>query len=279
MPRRGGNVERLQADGIHFVGPNGGDMACGEEGAGRLAEPAEILAAIFDLLEPAARPLVGLRAVVTSGPTHEPLDPVRFIGNRSSGRQGHAIASALADAGAAVTLVTGPVALPDPRGTVTQHVTTAREMLAAVEACLPADIAIFAAAVADWRPAVEATRKLKKSDRNSAPTIELVENPDVLRLIARRQGDRPRLVIGFAAETGDLESNAAAKLDRKGCDWILANDVSPETGVFGGARNRVLLLGRDGTREAWPLLDKEELARRLVARIAAQLTAPKAALA
>jgi phosphopantothenoylcysteine decarboxylase/phosphopantothenate--cysteine ligase len=273
------NVERLQADGVRFVGPNGGDMACGEEGAGRLAEPAEILAAIFDLLEPAARPLVGLRAVVTSGPTHEPLDPVRFIGNRSSGRQGHAIASALADAGAAVTLVTGPVALPDPRGTVTQHVTTAREMLAAVEACLPADIAIFAAAVADWRPAVEATRKLKKSDRNSAPTIELVENPDVLRLIARRQGDRPRLVIGFAAETGDLESNAAAKLDRKGCDWILANDVSPETGVFGGARNRVLLLGRDGTREAWPLLDKEELARRLVARIAAQLTAPKAALA
>ena len=225
------------------------------------------------------RPLVGLRAVVTSGPTHEPLDPVRFIGNRSSGRQGHAIASALAEAGAAVTLVTGPVALPDPRGTVTQHVTTAREMLAAVEACLPADIAIFAAAVADWRPAVEATRKLKKSDRNSAPAIELVENPDVLRLIARRQGDRPRLVIGFAAETGDLESNAAAKLDRKGCDWILANDVSPETGVFGGARNRVLLLGRDGTREAWPLLDKEELARRLVARIAAQLAAPKAALA
>jgi phosphopantothenoylcysteine decarboxylase/phosphopantothenate--cysteine ligase len=273
------NVDRLQADGVRFVGPNGGDMACGEEGAGRLAEPAEILAAIFDLLEPTARPLVGLRAVVTSGPTHEPLDPVRFIGNRSSGRQGHAIASALADAGAAVTLVTGPVALSDPRGTVTQHVTTAREMLAAVEACLPADIAIFAAAVADWRPAVEATRKLKKSDRNSAPTIELVENPDVLRLIARRQGDRPRLVIGFAAETGDLESNAAAKLDRKGCDWILANDVSPETGVFGGARNRVLLLGRDGTREAWPLLDKEELARRLVARIAAQLTAPKAALA
>jgi phosphopantothenoylcysteine decarboxylase / phosphopantothenate---cysteine ligase len=273
------NVDRLQADGVRFVGPNSGDMACGEEGAGRLAEPAEILAAIFDLLEPAARPLVGLRAVVTSGPTHEPLDPVRFIGNRSSGRQGHAIASAMADAGAAVTLVTGPVALPDPRGTVTQHVTTAREMLAAVEACLPADIAVFAAAVADWRPAVEATRKLKKSDRNSAPTIELVENPDVLRLIARRQGDRPRLVIGFAAETGDLESNAAAKLDRKGCDWILANDVSPETGVFGGARNRVLLLGRDGTREAWPLLDKEELARRLVARIAAQLTAPKAALA
>jgi phosphopantothenoylcysteine decarboxylase / phosphopantothenate---cysteine ligase len=273
------NVERLRADGIHFVGPNGGDMACGEEGAGRLAEPTEILTAIFDLLEPATRPLVGLRAVVTSGPTHEPLDPVRFIGNRSSGRQGHAIASALAEAGAAVTLVTGPVALPDPGGTVTQHVTTAREMLAAVEACLPADIAIFAAAVADWRPAVEATRKLKKSDRNSAPAIELVENPDVLRLIARRQGDRPRLVIGFAAETGDLESNAAAKLDRKGCDWILANDVSPETGVFGGSRNRVLLLGRDGTREAWPLLDKEELARRLVARIAAQLTAPKAALA
>jgi phosphopantothenoylcysteine decarboxylase/phosphopantothenate--cysteine ligase len=273
------NVERLRADGIHFVGPNGGDMACGEEGAGRLAEPAEILAVIFDLLEPTARPLAGMRAVVTSGPTHEPLDPVRFIGNRSSGRQGHAIASALAEAGAAVTLVTGPVALPDPRGTVTQHVTSAREMLAAVEACLPAEIAVFAAAVADWRPAVEATRKIKKSDRNSAPSIELVENPDVLRLIARRLGDRPRLVIGFAAETGDLESNAAAKLDRKGCDWILANDVSPETGVFGGARNRVLLLGRDGTREAWPLLDKEELARRLVARIAAQLTAPKAALA
>lgn len=273
------NVERLRADGIHVVGPNPGDMACGEEGAGRLAEPAEILAAIHRLLGREPGPLAGLRAVVTSGPTHEAIDPVRFIGNRSSGRQGHAIAAALAEAGAEVTLVTGPVALPDPPGVAARHVTSAREMLAAVEASLPADIAVFAAAVADWRPAVESARKLKKSGRNAAPLVELVENPDVLRLIAGRRSGRPRLVVGFAAETGDLEANAEAKLERKGCDWILANDVSPGTGVFGGARNRVLLLGRDGTREAWPELDKEELARRLAARIAAALVPEKAALA
>ena len=263
------SIERLRADGIHFVGPNPGDMACGEEGAGRLAEPAQILDAVQRLLGSGAHPLTGLRAIVTSGPTHEAIDPVRFIGNRSSGRQGHAIAAALARAGAAVTLVTGPVSLPDPPGAVARHVTSARDMLGAVEESLPADIAVFAAAVADWRPAVEARSKLKKNARNSAPAIELVENPDVLRLIARRQSGRPRLVIGFAAETGDLEANALAKLERKGCDWILANDVSPATGVFGGARNRVLLLGRDGAREAWPELDKEELAQRLVARIAA----------
>jgi phosphopantothenoylcysteine decarboxylase / phosphopantothenate---cysteine ligase len=265
------NVERLRADGIAFVGPNGGDMACGEEGAGRLAEPLEIVAAVERLLAPPARPLAGLRAVVTSGPTHEALDPVRYLGNRSSGRQGHAVAAALAEAGASVTLVSGPVALPDPPGVEVRRVVSAREMLAAVEASLPADVAVFAAAVADWRPAAVAGRKLKKEGGNPPPVIELAENPDVLRSVARRGEGRPALVIGFAAETGDLEANALAKLERKGCDWIVANDVSPGTGVLGGERNRVLLLGRDGTREAWPELEKGELARRLAARVAAAL--------
>jgi phosphopantothenoylcysteine decarboxylase / phosphopantothenate---cysteine ligase len=265
------NVERLRADGVHFVGPAPGDMACGEEGSGRLAEPHEIVDAIERLLRPAALPLAGLSALVTSGPTYEPLDPVRFLGNRSSGRQGHAIAAALAEAGAAVTLVSGPVVIPDPRGVTVRHVGTAREMLAAVESALPADVAVFAAAVADWRPAAESAGKMKKEGSHSPPTIELVENPDVLCAVARRTDRRPGLVIGFAAETGNLEANAEAKLERKGCDWIVANDVSPGTGVFGGGRNRVLLLGRDGTREAWPELEKGELARRLVGRIAAAL--------
>jgi phosphopantothenoylcysteine decarboxylase/phosphopantothenate--cysteine ligase len=265
------NVERLRADGVAFVGPNGGDMACGEEGAGRLAEPAEILDALERLLRPAAKPLAGLRAVVTSGPTREAIDPVRYLGNHSSGRQGHAIAAALAEVGAAVALVSGPVALPDPPGVDVRRVVSAREMMAAVEASLPADVAVLAAAVADWRPAAAARRKLKKGEGNPPPVIELVENPDVLRSVARRDRGRPGLVIGFAAETGDLEANALAKLERKGCDWIVANDVSPGTGVFGGGRNRVVLLGRDGAREAWPELDKVELARRLAARIATAL--------
>ena len=265
------NVERLRADGVHVIGPSPGDMACGEEGSGRLAEPHEILDAIERLLRQAVLPLAGLKALVTSGPTYEPLDPVRFLGNRSSGRQGHAIAAALAEAGAAVTLVTGPVAVPDPPGVTVSHVGTAREMLAAVESALPADVAVFAAAVADWRPVAESAGKLKKEGSLSPPTIELVENPDVLSAVARRATGRPGLVIGFAAETGNLEAHAEAKLERKGCDWIVANDVSPGTSVFGGGRNRVLLLGRDGTREAWPELEKGELARRLVARIAAAL--------
>jgi phosphopantothenoylcysteine decarboxylase/phosphopantothenate--cysteine ligase len=265
------NVERLHTDGVHVVGPSPGDMACGEEGSGRLAEPHEILDAIERLLRPTVLPLAGLKALVTSGPTYEPLDPVRFLGNRSSGRQGHAIAAALAEAGAAVTLVSGPVAVPDPPGVTVSHVGTAREMLAAVESALPADVAVFAAAVADWRPVTESAGKLKREGNLSPPTIELVENPDVLSAVARRAAGRPGLVIGFAAETGNLEAHAEAKLERKGCDWIVANDVSPGTGVFGGGRNRVLLLGRDGTREAWPEMEKGELARRLVARIAAAL--------
>jgi phosphopantothenoylcysteine decarboxylase/phosphopantothenate--cysteine ligase len=268
------NVERLRADGVHLVGPNPGDMACGEEGSGRMAEPHEILAAAERLLSPAGRPLEGSRALVTSGPTHEAIDPVRYVANRSSGRQGHSIAAALVEAGAEVTLVTGPVALPDPSGVQARRVVSAREMLAAVEASLPADVAVFAAAVADWRPASAPDRKMKKAPGALPPVLEMVENPDILRSVAGR-GDgegRPRLVVGFAAETGgDLEAKAAAKLARKGCDWILANDVSPGTAVFGGARNRVLLLGRDGTREEWPELDKAELGRRLATRIATAL--------
>jgi phosphopantothenoylcysteine decarboxylase/phosphopantothenate--cysteine ligase len=207
-------------------------MACGEEGSGRMAEPHEILAAAERLLKPASRPLTGLRALVTSGPTHEAIDPVRYVANRSSGRQGHAVAAALAEAGAEVTLVTGPVALPDPPGVRVRPVVSAREMLAAVEAGLPADVAVFAAAVADWRPAVAPDRKMKKVPGEPPPALEMVENPDILRSVARRRAGegRPRLVVGFAAETGgDLEAKAAAKLERKGCDWILANDVSPGT--------------------------------------------------
>jgi phosphopantothenoylcysteine decarboxylase/phosphopantothenate--cysteine ligase len=265
------NIERLRQDGVRMVGPNPGDMACGEVGSGRMAEPHEILAAIETLLAPAARPLAGRRAVVTSGPTREAIDPVRYISNHSSGRQGHAIARALAEAGAAVTLVSGPVQEPDPAGVRTVRVESAREMLAAVEAALPADIAVCAAAVADWRPAAAPARKIKKREGEAAPAIELVENPDILRTLSRHATARPGLVIGFAAETGDLEALARAKLTRKGCDWILANDVSPGTSTFGGASNRVLLLKARGEAEAWPELDKQEVARRLALRIAAEL--------
>ena len=264
------NLARLAEDGVHLVGPNPGDMACGEVGSGRMAEPHEILAAIEALLAPPARPLVGMRAIVTSGPTREPLDPVRFLSNHSSGRQGHAIARALAEAGATVALVTGPVAEPDPPSVAVVHVETAREVLAAVEDALPAEIAVCAAAVADWRPVEASGGKIKKREGVAPPTIELVENPDILRTLATH-ARRPRLVIGFAAETGDLEQRARAKLARKGCDWILANDVSTGTGVFGGERNRILLLTGPGPAEAWPELDKSAVARRLVERIAATL--------
>jgi phosphopantothenoylcysteine decarboxylase/phosphopantothenate--cysteine ligase len=267
------NVRHLVQDGVRMVGPNPGDMACGEVGSGRMAEPHEILAAIEALLAPVPRPLAGRRAVVTSGPTREAIDPVRYISNHSSGRQGHAIARALAEAGAAVTLVSGPVQEPDPEGARTVRVESAREMLAAVEAALPADIAVCAAAVADWRPAAALERKIKKREGEAAPAIELVENPDILRALSRHATARPGLVIGFAAETGDLEALARAKLARKGCDWILANDVSPGTGIFGGASNRVLLLTARGETEAWPELDKQEVARRLALRIAAELGA------
>lgn len=264
------NVARLAEDGVRMVGPNPGDMACGEVGSGRMAEPHEILAAIEAVLRPTDRPLTGMRAVVTSGPTREAIDPVRYLSNHSSGRQGHAIAQALAELGAAVTLVSGPVGLPDPPGVATAHVDSAREMLAAVEAALPAQIAVCAAAVADWRPSQAPGRKLKKRAGAPPPVLELVENPDILRALGQH-AQRPALVIGFAAETGDLEEQARAKLARKGCDWILANDVSPGSGVFGGANNRIMLLTATGEREVWPELDKLAVARRLAHRIAGGL--------
>jgi len=265
------NVARLRADGIAFVGPEPGDMACGETGPGRMAEPGTILEAISALLAPAKKPLFGLRALVTSGPTHEPIDPVRFLANRSSGRQGHAIARALAEAGADVTLVTGPVSLPDPPHVRTVHVETAREMLEACLAALPVDVAVCAAAVCDWRPARAAAAKLKKREGAPPPILELEENPDILKTLATHPELRPRLVVGFAAETEDVVEQARAKLERKGCDWILANDVGPGTGVFGGDRNRILLVRRDGTVEAWPELDKLEVGRRLANLTAEQV--------
>ena len=269
------NVARLVEDGVRMVGPNPGDMACGEVGSGRMAEPHEILAAIEAALSPPAGLLTGMRAVVTSGPTREAIDPVRYLSNHSSGRQGHAIAQALAELGATVTLVSGPVGLPDPPGVATVHIDSAREMLAAVEAALPAQIAVCAAAVADWRPSQAPERKMKKRAGAPPPALELVENPDILRTLARHSR-RPALVIGFAAETGDLEAQARAKLARKGCDWILANDVSPGSGVFGGASNEIMLLTAAGEREVWPELDKLAVARRLAHRIAGRL-APEVA--
>ncbi|TVQ37857.1 MAG: bifunctional phosphopantothenoylcysteine decarboxylase/phosphopantothenate--cysteine ligase CoaBC [Geminicoccaceae bacterium] len=264
------NLAQLVEDGLGVIGPEAGDMACGEVGPGRMAEPARLLAAITARLFPAPTPLAGRRAIVTSGPTHEPLDPVRYIANRSSGRQGHAIAAALAEAGAEVTLVTGPVQLPDPARVVVHRVERAEEMAAAVTSALPADIAVCAAAVADWRPAEAASGKLKKTADAAPPTLQLVPNPDILASLAAPGALRPRLVVGFAAETDDVEANAHIKLRRKGCDWLLANDVSSASGTFGGGKNTILLLTRDGGREAWPELDKREVARRLVARIAAE---------
>ena len=265
------NLARLVADGIGVIGPAEGDMACGETGPGRLVEPRELLDAVLARLEPEGRPLSGLRALVTSGPTREPIDPVRFLANRSSGRQGHAIAKALADAGAEVTLVSGPVAIPDPPGVRTVHVETAREMLEACLGALPVEVAVCAAAVADWRPETAPEQKIKKEPGAPPPVLRLVENPDILATLARHPTARPRLVVGFAAETGDLEAKARTKRAEKGCDWILANDVSEGTGVFGGARNRILLITGEGPAEAWPELAKEEVARRLVERVAGAL--------
>ena len=262
------NIAQLRADGAQFIGPNAGEMAeRGEAGIGRMAEPLEIAAAAAALLR-AEGLLVGKRVLVTSGPTTEPLDPVRVLANRSSGKQGHAIAAAAAAAGADVTLVSGPVNVPDPAGVTVVHIETARDMLAAVENALPADVAIFAAAVADWRPQQVRNSKIKK--QGAPPSIALVENPDILSTIAHRKSDRPGLVVGFAAETDDVIANAKAKLARKGCDWIVANDVSPATGIMGGDRNTVHLVTADGV-EDWPPQSKEEVARVLVARIAAAL--------
>jgi phosphopantothenoylcysteine decarboxylase/phosphopantothenate--cysteine ligase len=265
------NLARLVEDGVAIVGPNVGEMAeRGEAGAGRMAEPLEIVAAVAALLAPAERPLAGKRVLVTSGPTHEPIDPVRYIGNRSSGRQGHAIAAAAALAGADVVLVSGPVAIADPPGVQVVKVEAAREMLAAVEAALPADVAIFAAAVADWRVAQAGDQKLKKGS-GGPPTFAMVENPDILATVAKLHDKRPPLVIGFAAETVDVVANAQAKLKRKGCDWILANDVSPDTGVFGGDSNTIHLVTAGGV-ESWPTQTKDEVAATLIARIAAKLS-------
>lgn len=265
------NVARLAEDGIEILGPAEGDMACGEHGPGRLVEPEVLLQAILARLEPTARPLAGIRALVTSGPTREAIDPVRYIANRSSGRQGHAIAAALARAGAEVTLVSGPVAIPDPPGVRIVRVESAQQMLAACEAALPVEVAVCAAAVADWRPEQVPSEKIKKEEGREAPVLRLVENPDILARLARHPTARPRLVVGFAAETGQLEAKARAKRIKKGCDWTLANDVSEGTGVFGGARNTVLLVTGDGPAERWEDLPKEEVARRLVAAIATAL--------
>jgi phosphopantothenoylcysteine decarboxylase/phosphopantothenate--cysteine ligase len=264
------NVAQLREDGISVVGPNSGSMAeRGESGWGRMAEPLEIAAAAEGILVPATGSLTGKRVLVTSGPTHEPIDPVRVLANRSSGRQGHAIARAAAEAGAEVVLVSGPVSIPDPEGVRVVHVETAREMQAAVDAELPADIAVFAAAVADWRVEAESASKVKKGE-GGPPQLRLVENPDILAGVARRAEGRPALVIGFAAETDNVLGNARAKLTRKGCDLIVANDVSPASGVMGGDANTVHLVSSSGV-ETWDRMAKDEVARRLVARFGEML--------
>ena len=271
------NVRQLAADGARFVGPELGEMAeRGEAGPGRLAEVPALIKAIEEGLPTYDREAInaftagaldGRHVVVTSGPTHEPIDPVRYIANRSSGKQGHAIAAAALAAGARVTLICGPVNLPDPAGVETIKVETAAEMLVAAEQALPADIAVFCAAVADWRVAQQGTQKIKKQKGGPAPALELVPNPDILRTIAKQKKGRPELVIGFAAETEKVLEHASAKLKRKGCDWIVANDVSAETGVMGGDRNSVHLIRKDG-HESWPELSKDEVATALVKEIA-----------
>jgi phosphopantothenoylcysteine decarboxylase/phosphopantothenate--cysteine ligase len=263
------NMALLASRDIHVVGPDKGPMACNEYGFGRLAEPPAILAAIEALLSP-ARPLAGKHVLVTSGPTLEPIDPVRYIANRSSGRQGHSIAAAVAALGARVTLVTGPVVVPDPAGVTVKQVESAQQMLDACQNALPVDAAVFAAAVADWRVAGTSKGKIKKVPGAAPPALELVPNPDILATIAAVGPRRPRLVVGFAAETDDLMQNAQAKRVRKNADWIVANDVSPETGIMGGEENAVHLITAEGV-EDWPRLAKQEVARRLAERIAAAL--------
>jgi len=268
-PATQANLATLAARGIVRVGPGSGELACGEVGSGRMAEPLEIIAAIERILHGDDRRLAGRRALVTSGPTREPIDPVRYISNHSSGKQGHAIAAALARLGAETVLVSGPTQEPAPPGVEIVPIETAVEMLAACEAVLPADVAIMAAAVADWRVESVAEHKLKK-DGAGPPLLRLAENPDILASIARRSNDRPQLVIGFAAETDDIVANARAKRVRKGCDWILANDVSFGSGTFGGERNTIHLVDADGV-EDWPVMTKIEVAARLAARIADHL--------
>ncbi|MDS7595989.1 bifunctional phosphopantothenoylcysteine decarboxylase/phosphopantothenate--cysteine ligase CoaBC [Agrobacterium tumefaciens] len=261
------NIETLKADGIRFIGPMAGEMAeKGEAGLGRMAEPLQIVEAVEKLLDHAPKPLKGKKAIVTSGPTHEPIDPVRYIANRSSGKQGHAIASALAELGADVTLVSGPVTIPDPAGVTTIHVERAEEMRDVVLSHLPADIAVMVAAVADWRVLTSAEQKIKKQPGEQPPALQLAENPDILKTVGHHE-KRPGIVVGFAAETQDVETNGRAKLERKGADVIVANDVSAETGIMGGDRNSVKIISKDGI-DVWPDLDKAEVAKRLAALIA-----------
>ncbi|MGB7269228.1 MAG: bifunctional phosphopantothenoylcysteine decarboxylase/phosphopantothenate--cysteine ligase CoaBC [Albidovulum sp.] len=262
------NIATLRADDVRFVGPNEGDMACGEFGPGRMAEPLEIVAGIEAMMGDG--PLAGRHIIVTSGPTHEPIDPVRYIANRSSGTQGTALARALRDLGANVTFVTGPATVPAPGGVEVVRVDTARQMQVAVRAALPADVAIFAAAVADWRVDVASDAKMKKDGSGKAPALNLIENPDILAEVSSLKKGRPALVVGFAAETDDVVDHASAKRLRKGCDWIVANDVRPATGIMGGTENAVTLISQEGAEE-WPRLPKDEVARRLAARIAAAL--------
>ena len=259
------NLATLRGDGIAVIGPNDGDMACGEFGPGRMAEPLEIVAALEGAL--GGGPLAGKRVLVTSGPTHEPIDPVRYIANRSSGAQGTALGAALAAMGAEVVFVTGPADVPPPAGVQVVKVQTAQQMLQAVQAALPCDVAVFAAAVADWRVASASDRKLKKT-KDGMPKLEFAENPDILATVAQMTEGRPGLVVGFAAETNDVVEHATAKRARKGCDWIVANDVSPETGIMGGHENAVHLIMDSGV-EDWPRMGKDAVAQKLAARIAA----------
>ncbi|EKJ94091.1 bifunctional phosphopantothenoylcysteine decarboxylase/phosphopantothenate synthase [Bradyrhizobium lupini HPC(L)] len=265
------NVDTLKKDGVFFVGPMAGEMAeKGEAGLGRMAEPLQIVQAVEALLDGGTMPLKGKTAIVTSGPTHEPIDPVRYIANRSSGKQGHAIAAALAELGADVTLVSGPVTIADPAGVTVIHIERAEEMRDAVISRLPADIAVMVAAVADWRVAGSSEQKIKKQPGDAPPALQLTENPDILKTVGHHE-NRPKLVVGFAAETQDVEKNGRAKLERKGADYIVANDVSAQTGIMGGDRNSVKIISAEGV-EAWPDLDKAEVAKRLAAFVAEKLT-------
>jgi len=273
------NLAALKERGMAVCGPASGEMAeKGEAGVGRMSEPLDIIAAAESVLRDQAAaagklPLAGQHVLITSGPTHEPIDPVRYIANRSSGKQGHALARAAYEAGARVTLVSGPVTLPDPANVTVISVESAAAMLAAVESHLPADIAIMAAAVADWRVASEGTQKIKKDGSGKPPALELAENPDILATVGHHPSLRPRLLIGFAAETQNLIDNARSKLERKRADWIVANDVSPETGIMGGDANTIRLVSRDGV-EDWPEMSKAEVARQLIARAAEALADP-----
>ncbi|MCY4179573.1 MAG: bifunctional phosphopantothenoylcysteine decarboxylase/phosphopantothenate--cysteine ligase CoaBC [Litoreibacter sp.] len=262
------NLATLQGDGILTVGPDEGDMACGEYGPGRMAEPLAIVAAVEVALMDG--PLNGKHVLVTSGPTHEPIDPVRYIANRSSGAQGTAIARALSALGAKVSFVTGPADVPPPAGVDVIRVQTAQQMLEAVQTALPADAGVFAAAVADWRVASASESKIKKGE-DGTPSLEFAENPDILATVSQMKAGRPSLVVGFAAETDDVIAHATAKRERKGCDWIIANDVSPETGIMGGSENAVTLISEDGS-DAWPRMSKDDVARKIAVAIAEALS-------